>query len=253
MSVDPGIKKAKVSIDDLPAISSETGGYSIRYRVISEDKNRVSHWSPVHLVTPEYTFVPGLIKFSSGNQVANITWDAITILKDTATVATINNKVLNTNIATLTTSGAHYMKVGDWVTVSGVNATFNGTYQLSSVTTNTFSYYKNTSNVATSAVSPLGTYKRNSVINKPKEYDIWVRWDRNDGGDWYYKERIEGTNVSFPHQSTYTINNVLQSSAPNRLSVEIFLKGYPVSRADGVPLATGTPFLKVYRLLNETI
>lgn len=253
MAADSGIKKAKVPRADLPAINSETEGYSIRYRVVSEDKNRVSHWSPVYLIKPEYTFVAGSIKFSSGSQVANVIWDAVTVLKDTATVQTINNKILNTNIATLTTSGAHYMKVGDWVTVSGVDSTFNGTYQLTAVTANTFSYYKNNGNISSAAVSPLGTYKRNSVISKSHEYDIWVRWDRNDGGDWVYKERIDGTNISFPHQSTYTINNVVQSSAPNRLSVEVYLKGYPLRRGDGVPLASGTPFLKVYRLLNETI
>lgn len=253
MPADSGIKKAKIAVGDLPAISSETEGYSIRYRVVSEDKNRVSHWSPVYLIKPEYTFVPGSIKFSSGSQVANVIWDAVTVLKDTATVQTINNKILNTNIATLTTSGAHYMKVGDWVTVSGVDSTFNGTYQLTAVTANTFSYYKNNGNISSAAVSPLGTYKRNSVISKSHEYDIWVRWDRSDGGDWLYKERIDGTNISFPHQSTYTINDVVQSSAPNRLSVEVYLKGYPLKRGDGVPLASGTPFLKVYRLLNETI
>jgi hypothetical protein len=253
MAADAGIKKAKIVRADLPAISSETEGYSIRYRIISEDKNRVSHWSPVYLIKPEYTFVVGSVRFSSGNQIANFTWDAVTVLKDIATVQTINNKVLNTNIATITTAGAHYMKVGDWVTVSGVDATFNGTYQLTAVTANTFSYYKDHGNISSAAVSPLGTYKRNSVISKANEYDIWIRWDRNDGGDWVYKERIEGTNISFPHQSTYTINNVVQSSAPNRISVEIYLKGYPITRGDGVPLVSGTPFLKVYRLLNETI
>lgn len=250
---DAGIKKAKVLISELPPISSETEGYSLRYRVVSEDKNRVSHWSPLHLVVPAYTYVPGSIKFSSGSQVANITWDSVNILKDTATIQEINNKVLNTKIATITTAGAHYMKVGDWVTVSGVDTTFNGTYQLVAVTANTFSYYKDTGNIASTVVSPLGTYKRNSLIQKAKEYDIWVRWDRNDGGDWIYKERIEGTTISFPHQSIYTINGVVQASAPNRVSFEIFLKGYPITRGDGVPLAAGTPFLKVYRLLNETI
>jgi len=34
------------------------------------------------------------------------------------------------------------------------------------------------------------------------------------------------------------------------MSIEIYLKGEPVERADGAP---GTPFLKVYRLLNETV
>jgi hypothetical protein len=253
MAADSGIKQAKVTRPDLPAISSETEGYSIRYRVVSEDKNRVSHWSPVYLIKPEYTFVVGSVRFSSGNQIANFTWDAVTVLKDIATIQTINNKVLHSKIATITTAGAHYMKVGDWVTISGVDATFNGTYQLTAVTANTFSYYKDHGNIASAVVNPLGTYKRNSVISKTNEYDIWVRWDRNDGGDWAYKERVAGTTVSFPHQSTYTINNVIQSSAPNRISVEIYLKGYPLKRGDGVPLASGTPFLKVYRLLNATI
>ena len=253
MTADSGIKKAKILRADLPAISSETEGYSIRYRIVSEDKNRVSHWSPVYLIKPEHTFVVGSVRFSSGNQIANFTWDAATVLKDIATVQTINNKVLHSKIATLTTAGAHYMKIGDWVTISGVDATFNGTYQLTAVTANTFSYYKDHGNIASAAVSPLGTYKRNSEISKTNEYDIWVRWDRNDGGDWTYKERVAGTTVSFPHQSTYTINNVVQSSAPNRISVEIYLKGYPIKRGDGVPLASGTPFLKVYRLLNATI
>jgi hypothetical protein len=59
---------------------------------VSEDKNRVSHWSPVYLIQPEYTFVVGSIRFSSGNQIANFTWDAVTVLKDIATVQTINKK-----------------------------------------------------------------------------------------------------------------------------------------------------------------
>ena len=253
MTPDPGIKKAKIPNSELPAISSDTEGYSVRYRVISEDKNRVSHWSPLYLIKPEYTQVAGSIKFSFANQIASFTWDSVTSLKDIATIQKINNKILTTDIATLTTDGAHYMKTGDWVTVSGVDATFNGTYQLSAVTANTFSYYKSHGNVLSAAVSPLGTYKRNSVIRKAHEYDVWLRWDRGDGGDWVYKERIDGTSVSFPSQSTYTINNVIQSSAPNRLSIEVFLKGYPIERADGVPFATGTPFLKVYRLLNQTV
>ena len=77
-----------------------------------------------------------------------------------------------------------------------------------------------------------------------------MRWDRSDGGDWLYKERIQTTSVSYPHASFYTIGGVVQQQPPNRLSIEIYLTGYPVNREDGAP---GTPFLKVYRMLNETI
>ena len=40
--------------------------------------------------------------------------------------------------------------------MSGVDATFNGTFSISAVTTNTFSYAKTASNVASTAVSPTG-------------------------------------------------------------------------------------------------
>jgi hypothetical protein len=40
------IKKAIIKKADLPPINGENKSYIIRYRIISEDKNRTSHWSP---------------------------------------------------------------------------------------------------------------------------------------------------------------------------------------------------------------
>jgi hypothetical protein len=71
-----------------------------------------------------------------------------------------------------------------------------------------------------------------------------------ESGDWLYKERIQTTSLSLPIPSTWTIDGVIQGTAPNRLSIEIYLKGYPIERSNG---PAGTPFLKVYRLLNETV
>jgi hypothetical protein len=66
---------------------------------------------------------------------------------------TVSNKALTGNIATLTTSADHTYLVGDVVVVSGVDATFNGTYNIIDVpTTTTFTYAKTASNV-TSAVA----------------------------------------------------------------------------------------------------
>jgi hypothetical protein len=250
---DAGIKQYRQAPVDMPPISSINEGYTLRYRIISEDRNRVSHWSPVYLVIPAYTYVPDQISFNSANQIAAFTWDAVTVLKDTKTVQSIDNKELTSDIATLSTNGAHYMSVGDWVTVEGVDSTFNGTYKISAVTTDTFSYYKDSGNVVSTPVSPAGTYKTNAFIRNALQYDVWVRWDRNDGGDWLYKERIESTSLSLPHPPTYTINGAIQPSSPNKVSIEIYLVGEPVNRGDGIPLDTGTPFLKMYQLLNETI
>jgi len=70
----------------------------------------------------------------------------------------INNKALTSNVATLTTTAAHGLCTGMEITITGVDATFNGTYTITSVpTTTTFTYAKTASNVASTAVSPVGT------------------------------------------------------------------------------------------------
>ncbi len=68
--------------------------------------------------------------------------------------ATITNKALTTNVATLTTSAAHGYAIGDTVTVYGVDATFNGTYVITTVpTTTTFTYAKTAANVTSAAAT----------------------------------------------------------------------------------------------------
>jgi hypothetical protein len=177
MASSEAIKKLIIPVSNLPAINSETQGYSVRYRIISSDKNRTSHWSPVYLLQPGFTFVPGNIEFNKSGSIATIVWDSVEITK-----------------------------------VEGPE---------------TFS------------------------ITKNHEYDIWVRWDRGaNNGDWLYKERIDTTSLSMPIPTTWTINGVVQPNDPNRMSIEIYLKGDPIQRSNG---PVGTPFLKVYRLLNETV
>lgn len=53
---------------------------------------------------------------------------------------TITTKALASNVATLTTSVNHNLIVGQTVSITGVDNTFNGTYVVTAVTSNTFSY-----------------------------------------------------------------------------------------------------------------
>ena len=67
---------------------------------------------------------------------------------------TVSNKALTSNIATLTTSASHTYLVGDVVVVSGVDATFNGTFNIIAVpTATTFTYAKTNANVTSVAAS----------------------------------------------------------------------------------------------------
>jgi hypothetical protein len=103
----------------------------------------------------------------------------------TISTATVNNKALTDNVATLTTAAAHNFLVGDRVTVADVDATFNGTYALTAVTATTFSYAKTNANVTSAAVSPTGT--ANAVTRR--EFAGAVR-DASDGVFKFFQDAI---------------------------------------------------------------
>lgn len=67
----------------------------------------------------------------------------------------ITNKALTTNVATLTTSVAHDVIVGQVVDIENVDSTFNGSYEVSAVTSNTISYQKTATNVSSTAISSV--------------------------------------------------------------------------------------------------
>lgn len=78
--------------------------------------------------------------------------------------ASVSNKALTTNVATLTTSSAHGLAAGMEVVITGVDAVFNGTYTIATVpTTTTFTYAKTNANVTSAAVSPVGSATSNLI------------------------------------------------------------------------------------------
>jgi hypothetical protein len=109
----------------------------------------------------------------------------------------INNKALTASVATLTTTAAHGLAVGYSITITGVDATFNGTYTITGVpTTTTFTYAKAVANVASTAVSPVGT-GTSSVehfvdYNSGTDYPVYAICD--DGVYAYWVTNKTGTN-----------------------------------------------------------
>ena len=45
---DANIKKTRILKSALPPVDFDTLKYNTRYRIVSEDKNRTSHWSPIY-------------------------------------------------------------------------------------------------------------------------------------------------------------------------------------------------------------
>jgi len=78
----------------------------------------------------------------------------------------ITNKALTTNVVTLTTSESHGLTVGMDITITDVDATFNGTFRIATVpTATTFTYAKTSGDVVSTAVSPAGTGVTDPVIH----------------------------------------------------------------------------------------
>jgi hypothetical protein len=118
-----------------------------------------------HITTGEVT---GTDHQHPNQHVRSIQWNGINgvLLHDEydvdkvfpAITVSISNKALTSNVATLTTSAAHGLSTGMEITISDVDATFNGTYRITGVpTTTTFTYAKTASDVTSAAVSPVGT------------------------------------------------------------------------------------------------
>jgi hypothetical protein len=63
----------------------------------------------------------------------------------------VSNSALTSNVATLTTTTAHGFAVGNSVVVAGVGSPFDGTFSVTAVTTNTFSYARTATNVASAS------------------------------------------------------------------------------------------------------
>jgi len=97
----------------------------------------------------------------------------------------ITNKTLSSNIATLTTSATHDIVAGETVIISGVDATFNGQYRVSSVTSNTFSYSLIASNVTSAAVSPNGSViVSRTKVSLTAELPSGNKYDITEVGIW---------------------------------------------------------------------
>lgn len=88
---DGTVKKVTILNEDLPIINSNVGGYGVRYRIVSEDRNRVSHWSPIYLLDALYTYVSGQIKFAKTSAVVTVTWDKVEVKRGSVTIGKIRD------------------------------------------------------------------------------------------------------------------------------------------------------------------
>jgi len=75
------IKKVNVPSSILTELDWDTGGHIIRYRIIADNKNIRSHWSPVYFIPgPEFSIVTGDVIESigaDGSTVVTAAWSDV--------------------------------------------------------------------------------------------------------------------------------------------------------------------------------
>ena len=84
---DLGIKRSILKNESLPLLYAPlyyldesnnpqpAAGYLIRYRIISEDRSRVSQWSPIEgVITIEAGEAPGEVLINPDSSIVNVTW-----------------------------------------------------------------------------------------------------------------------------------------------------------------------------------
>jgi hypothetical protein len=87
-----GPQKAIVNENILPPLTvfkDGTFGYRLRYRIVSADANRFSHYSPIYTVRPSYRFerpfgksLSDFVTIRQGPYV-NVIWDAVSVIEKT--------------------------------------------------------------------------------------------------------------------------------------------------------------------------
>jgi hypothetical protein len=91
---------------------------------------------------------------------------------------TVSNRALTSNIATLTTAAAHGLLAGDVVVVSGVHATFNGTFTILTVpTTTTLTYAKTADNVGSTVSSGAITSTADILEIDTRDHEVALNGD----------------------------------------------------------------------------
>jgi hypothetical protein len=73
---DAGIKKVTVFRPELPAINATSNSYNIRYRIVSEDRNRFSAWSTIaQVAAPEISLLTYSVSVNNADLIITAVWN----------------------------------------------------------------------------------------------------------------------------------------------------------------------------------
>lgn len=132
-----------------------------------------------------------------------------TYIRPRATQKDVSIKALSSNTATLTTSTPHGFVVGEKVVVENVDATFNGTYVITSLPSNTtFTYAKTASNLISTAVTAATVRSGSRQIKSRQLIGNSVTITTVNTHGILIGEQIAISGVGAPFDGTFTVTSV---------------------------------------------
>lgn len=73
---DANIKKVIIPKSELPSVDLNNLKYNVRYRIVSEDKNRISYWSRIYSVmAPPVTLLDYTVVAKTSDHLLTIAWN----------------------------------------------------------------------------------------------------------------------------------------------------------------------------------
>jgi len=150
--VDKNIKKVRILKKDLPNYigNNDELFYQMRYRIVSEDKNRSSHWSPIYKLNSTSTYdevgfdindtsttnIPHSISVDEINKISSITWTmpALVISNPTAEQKILQDKQASIKSFDVYVQWKINENWGDWTWVGTSQSTQHSTKYTASET-----------------------------------------------------------------------------------------------------------------------
>jgi hypothetical protein len=186
--------KVTITKDKLPPINGESESYFTRFRIISDDRNNKSYWSPIYQIPVAYC--PPYTHSATGT-VGTITgtgpWTArLTGLNNTSDLP-VGSKICATDGTGSLGTGGVYL-ISSILSNSSIEFTATGgTTPIAGTIANLKTVGPATVNNNSGIVSVVW-----APVAEVKDYDVWIAWD--DGTDpstWLYLQRTTSTSAIF--------------------------------------------------------
>lgn len=203
-------------IIDIPSSTSfsyaftRTNSRSITNQEMTNDVVTLTTAETHGFVQDEGVNVSGVnLSLDGGYTIENVTADTFSYRRPRFTEIDVTVKAINSNVATITTDGAHGFVVGEKVKIEEVDSTFNGTYTITSLPSNTtFTYAKTASDLVSTTVTG-GRVRAASRKIRNREIIGNVATIITDAAHGaIFGEEITITGMGAPFDGTHTIEGI---------------------------------------------